>query len=252
MHKLCDGTSVTFYPGPMPGVSERPIQSPCGWCGTAIKQPTKGRLLQYCQRSCRQRAYEWRATQRLLQQDPDNTPAPVQPAERVIERVIQPRHPSTVAAWEQTLDELAAQLRTRRIPPWEAGRIRYALRAVNALLEETASASTTSPLGVAVPPQRTPLGERVPTNGGGRAGLTPAQSAVATYLAGLQAAGRSAESTTLEVIAGRVRLPVAVVRDALAMFVRAGSARALRRGRHVDVAELGTHQRFDLVVAGIW
>ncbi|MEV4518476.1 hypothetical protein AB0K00_57155 [Dactylosporangium sp. NPDC049525] len=34
------------------------------------------------------------------------------------ERVLQPRRPSTIAAWVSALEELAAQVRGGRIEPW--------------------------------------------------------------------------------------------------------------------------------------
>ncbi|MEU4165150.1 hypothetical protein AB0E94_52790, partial [Actinoplanes sp. NPDC026670] len=106
--------------------TEREIETPCGWCGNAIVQPTTGRRRRYCDRSCRQRAYELRTAQRRHQADVDTGRIRSVPAPRVIERAVQPRHPTTVAQWEYTLTDLAEQLRAGR-HAWERHRIRAAL-----------------------------------------------------------------------------------------------------------------------------
>ncbi|MEW2386479.1 hypothetical protein AB0873_31115 [Micromonospora sp. NPDC047707] len=67
----------------MTGVAEREIQTPCGWCGNAIVQPATGRKKHYCDRSCRQRAYELRAAQRRHQADVDTGRIRTVPAPRI-------------------------------------------------------------------------------------------------------------------------------------------------------------------------
>ncbi|MFI5837713.1 hypothetical protein ACIA5A_28950 [Micromonospora sp. NPDC051300] len=113
----------------MTGVTEHEIETPCGWCGNAIVQPPTGRKRRYCDRSCRQRAYELRTAQRRHQSDVDAGRIRSVPAQRVIERTIQPRRPTTVAQWETVLGELAEQLHAGR-HAWERHRIRAALNQV--------------------------------------------------------------------------------------------------------------------------
>jgi hypothetical protein len=110
--------------------AERPLQTPCEWCGAAVQQNPTGRLLRYCDRSCRQRAYETRTAQRRRQADVDAGVIHRQPAERVVERVVRDRHPRTATGWETALDALAAQFADDTIPAWHADRIRQAFAAV--------------------------------------------------------------------------------------------------------------------------
>ncbi len=44
------------------GVSRRPHPQPCRWCGRDVTDAGMGRRRQYCRQSCRQRAYEQRAS----------------------------------------------------------------------------------------------------------------------------------------------------------------------------------------------
>jgi hypothetical protein len=44
------------------GVSRRPHPQPCRWCGRDVSDAGMGRRRQYCRQSCRQRAYEQRAS----------------------------------------------------------------------------------------------------------------------------------------------------------------------------------------------
>jgi len=44
------------------GVTRRPRPQPCRWCGRDVSDAGLGRRRQYCRRSCRQRAYEQRAS----------------------------------------------------------------------------------------------------------------------------------------------------------------------------------------------
>jgi len=67
-----------------------------------------------------------RTTEARLQRDVGTGRVRQESAERVAERVLQPRHPSTIAAWVSALEELAAQVRGGRIEPWNRSRIRHA------------------------------------------------------------------------------------------------------------------------------
>src|ERR1700758_3549277 len=44
------------------GVTRRAHPQPCRWCGRDVTDAGTGRRRQYCRQSCRQRAYEQRAT----------------------------------------------------------------------------------------------------------------------------------------------------------------------------------------------
>ena len=44
------------------GVTRRAHPQPCRWCGRDVTDAGMGRRRQYCRQSCRQRAYEQRAT----------------------------------------------------------------------------------------------------------------------------------------------------------------------------------------------
>ncbi|MEV0733408.1 hypothetical protein [Polymorphospora sp. NPDC050346] len=204
----------------MTGVSERLVESPCGWCGRAITQPDRGRKRTYCDRSCRQRAYEVRTARRRLDVDVDAGRVRLQPAERVVERVVQARVPTSTARWESLLTELAAQLHDGRIPAWDRDRIRAALAGVTAELEPA-------------PPVPSPV----------RPVVDPAAEAV------MAAAGDGSVSTTLTRLAADVGLPVDAVRAALADLAAAGRARLTRHGAEVDVDVLVDHARFAVDLA---
>jgi hypothetical protein len=112
-------------------VGERPVQTPCEWCGEPVQQSPTGRLARYCRgRACRQRAYEARTARRRLQADVDAGVIRPRPAERIVERVVRDRHPRTPAGWETTLAALAGQFADDTIGAWHTGRIRAALAAV--------------------------------------------------------------------------------------------------------------------------
>ncbi|GAB7046584.1 hypothetical protein [Catenuloplanes indicus] len=217
----------------MPTPRERDLQTPCGWCGNPIAQPPTGRRLRYCDRSCRQRAYEVRTAQRRLQRDVDAGVVRTAPAERVVERVVQPRHPSTPAAWATALEELAAQLSDGRIAWWHYDRLRAATDAVTAALERL-------PTGPAPAPRRPVPGPPA----------AAADARVAQLLARLAAtsAGSPAPTTLLR-IAGELAVDVDDVRAVLAMLVDAGVA-AATRPHHVggttpvDARTVAEHARF--------
>ena len=59
------GRGLTAGGGRVGGDVVRGVQTPCGYCGHPVEQPGgQRRLLRYCDRSCRQRAYELRARRR--------------------------------------------------------------------------------------------------------------------------------------------------------------------------------------------
>ena len=87
----------------------RPGQSlACGWCGTPILLPARGRIPKWCSSSCRHRAWEL-----------TRAAASGHAAVQVVDRVVQVDRPVPVApqgsAWPGILAQLATQLDTGRV-----------------------------------------------------------------------------------------------------------------------------------------
>ncbi|SBT69310.1 hypothetical protein GA0070622_6435 [Micromonospora sediminicola] len=211
--------------------TEREIETPCGWCGNTIVQPPTGRKKRYCDRSCRQRAYELRTAQRRHQADVDAGRIRTVPAQRVVERTIRPRPPRTAAQWETTLAELADQLYAGR-HPWDRHRIRAALNGVLLALGEE------------------PLPERHHTppatfDDPHQAALDDATSAAAVAL--LVTFSGATTDTTLTRLAESTGHPAPAIRAALERLAGQRLATLRRHDRPVDdVAGLAEHARFQL------
>jgi hypothetical protein len=160
-----------------------------------------------------------------LQRDIDAGHVRTQPAERVIERVVQPAYPSTAAGWAAALQELAAQVHAGQIQPWERDRIRHAAGLVTAALD-----------AVNTPAPTAPQDDRV-------------------RLLVLRLAATSAgtgQPTTLARLAAELGIAVDAVRSVLAQLTRAGVL-ALTRAAPTGVAEadpdrIAEHARFAVVV----
>jgi len=104
--------------------SDGPTRSPrrhgqtlaCGWCGSPILLPARGRIPKWCSSSCRHRSWE-------LTRAAASGRAAVQVVDRVVEvdrlvTVVQEVPVTTVpkgAAWSAALDQLAAELDTGRV-----------------------------------------------------------------------------------------------------------------------------------------
>ena len=95
----------------------RPGQSlACGWCGSPLLIPTRGRTPKWCSSSCRHRAWE-------LTRAAASGRAAIQVVDRVVEvdrlvTVVQEVPVTTVpkgAAWPAALAQLAAELDTGRV-----------------------------------------------------------------------------------------------------------------------------------------
>ena len=215
-------------------VTERPLQTPCQWCGSPVRQPPTGRLLRYCDRSCRQRAYETRTAARRLGADVDAGVVRTEPAERIVERVVRARYPRTAAGWESALDELRAQLVDGRLGPWHGERIARAIAAVEEQLQAAAAAMVPRPrremFTVDEPPAYAVpfVGERL-----------------AAIDARIAAAGGML-STTLQRLAAVVGMGVDELRQAVLEFEQLGFVEARRMGTVVSVDELAVHARFEL------
>lgn len=222
-------------------ITERPLQTPCQWCGSVVKQPPTGRLLRYCDRSCRQRAYEARTAARRLGEDVDAGVVRVQPAERIVERVVRAKYPRTPAGWEAALDELREQLADGRIGPWHAERIARAIAAVDGQLQAAAAAVVPRPR-----PSREAFGVDEPP---GYAAVPFAGERLAAIDARIQAAG-GALSTTLERLAAELRVGVDELRQAVLEFEHLGFVEARRMGAVVSVDELAVHARVELRTPG--
>ncbi len=187
-------------------------------------------MLRYCNRSCRQRAYEVRTASRRLRADVAAGVVRAEPAERVVERVVQRRYPQTAGEWELALQELAAQLADGRLAPWHASRLRRALAQAEAAAGVPAGAT--------------------PRQGVGAAAVRFSPVAIAlweTVVRRVQIAG-GVLSVTLEGLAGSLGAGVDEVRAVLVEAERLGYVVVQRRGTVVAVAGLAVHARCDLVV----
>lgn len=214
---------------------ERPLQTPCQWCGNAVAQPSTGRLLRYCDRSCRQRAYEARTAARRLGADVDAGVVRTEPAERIVERVVRARYPRTAAGWEGALQELRAQLADGRLGPWHGERIARAIAAVEEQLQAAAAAMVPRPRREMFVVDEPPAYVDVPFVG----------ERLAAIDARIAAAGGTL-STTLERLAGDVGIGVDELRQAVLEFEDLGFVEARRMGAVVSVDELAVHARFEL------
>jgi hypothetical protein len=215
-------------------VTERPVQSPCQWCGQPVVQPPAGRLLRYCDRSCRQRAYEVRAARRRLGEDVDAGVVRLQPAERIVERVVRARYPGTPAGWVAALAELRAQLSDGRLAPWHAQRLQREITAVDEQLRAIAAGWPPSRPQSPVPrPRAVAVDERL-------------AAAVADRITA--AGGRL--SITLERLAGELRVGVDVLRHVVLELEYTGLLVAQRMGNVVSVDELAVHARVELHASG--
>jgi hypothetical protein len=107
-----------------PATNDAPRRSPrrpgqslaCGWCGTPILLPARGRIPKWCSSSCRHRAWEL-----------TRAAASGRAAVQVVDRVVQVDRPVTVIqevsvatvpqgpAWPPVLAQLATQLDTGRV-----------------------------------------------------------------------------------------------------------------------------------------
>jgi hypothetical protein len=206
--------------------SERPVSGECEWCGEPIEYAGHGPMPRFCRRprGCRQRAYELRTAAAREARDVDAGRSRPDRVREVIERVEQPRHPSTGPAWVDALAALAEQLHDGplRHQPWHHPAIRTALQ--RALAEMPAAA---------------PFPTR-PAGSGPSVALGPNAGRI---LAVLRTAGET--STTLDRLTAACGLPVDVVRVALADLVTAGRVQVTRPGEpRVDVARLAGHSRF--------
>lgn len=217
----------------MPAPVERLAQSPCGWCGTAITQPARGRRLRYCDRSCRQRAYELRTAQARHDRDVDAGVVRTEPAERVIERTVHRRHPDTAGGWATALAELARQIAAGTLPAHTHGQIRHALAQVRTALDATAPA----PAVPAVPAPRPPLVDEPTT----------------VSLHQLVAAGGPV-STTLGRLAAAIGADIDDVRQGLAVLHHTGRLHLTRHvpgtpdAQPVDPSTVPAHARFTAAV----
>lgn len=219
-------------------ISERPSQTPCEWCGHAVDQAPTGRLRRYCEgRACRQRAYEARTAERRLGADVQAGRVRPAPSERVVERVLQPRHPHNTSAWEVTLAELAAQLSDGRIPGYYRDRIRRALHPVNAAL------------GAAVPAQHRPQPPQPVAPLVAPAAHLAVDPDAVNALVDVLGVARGPVTTTLQRLAADGGADILAVRRALIALVDDGVLRVRRHGVDVEVQPLADHARFDVAFA---
>jgi biotin operon repressor len=189
-----------------------------------VRQNPTGRLRLYCDRSCRQRAYETRTAGRRLQDDVDAGVVRATPAERIVERVVRARHPQSPAGWETALQELQGQLADGTISPWNAGRIQQALAGALAQAELLAANAA-----AASPPR---VDER----------LAEAAEVLLRLAAGAP--------TTLELLGAALGFGVDQVRQVVLELEDHGLLVARRAQNVVPVDELRVHSRFALEPGG--
>src|SRR5665647_2648481 len=115
----------------------RPGQSlACGWCGSPILVPPRGRVPKWCSSSCRHRAWE-------LTRAAASGRAAVQVVDRAVEvdrlvTVVQEVPVATVpqgAAWPAALDQLATALDTGRVYDRDLPALAQALAGVSDALD---------------------------------------------------------------------------------------------------------------------
>lgn len=210
-----------------------------------MKQGPAGRLRHYCDRSCRQRAYEARTAQRHQLADVDE---PGRPGERVVERVVTAPHPRRAAAWTAALDELADQLADGRIGWWHAEQLRAALARVHAQMQTAARTQATAtravPLAVRfqepAQPRPAPPVDEHPAEPAEPADPADPRAAVEGRLRG------GPITTSLAHLARDLGHPIDVVRQVLLDLEHLGVVVAHRHRHVVPVDELTPHAHADL------
>lgn len=122
-----------------PRTSDRVLQSPCEWCGAAISHPVRGgRRRSYCNQTCRQRAYEARTAARRLDRDLEIERHRPAPAERIVERVMEPGVPQRIGAWVETLEHLVGALESGAIAWHQQARVAELLVAADTAVRQNA------------------------------------------------------------------------------------------------------------------
>ncbi|GAA2531764.1 hypothetical protein [Pilimelia columellifera] len=213
---------------PQQRVYERPLIVLCQWCGEALLTPGRGPAPRYCSRpkSCRQRAYELRTAQARADADAAAGRLREEPVRQVIERVVQPKHPTMAGAWVAALEALTKQLRTGplRHQPHHHGHIAAALAAAAA----------------AIPAQHRPAPASVAPR--------PPVEGSAVWQALAKSPGGST-SVTLERLADAARTSIDTAAAVLVSLAAAGELRIHRGDKPiVDVTTLAPHARFTVTV----
>lgn len=135
-----DTTPAKTAPGvPAPKrPARRPQQSvTCGWCGTVVTVPARGRVPKWCSSSCRHRAWELSraaASGRAAIQIVDRVIEVDTPVTQLVEVTVAPRG----AGWLASLADLARQLDSGRVYDRDLPGLADALREVLAALDRRA------------------------------------------------------------------------------------------------------------------
>ncbi|WP_203708458.1 hypothetical protein [Asanoa iriomotensis] len=258
----------------MAGVSEREISRPCLACGKPVAQSGRGRKRLYCDRTCRQRAYESRRAntagrapaaepaERIIERRvPVEVDVPV-PVEHIVkvpvgpdsgERMSQIRWPVTSYGWVLALDELAQRLRDLRIPFTDYYQLHSAALSVLAELEKPEPGTGRRWANIKVedafaqtPPElliETPDGVLEPSPAGHTAAARLLQVARADH-------ERVTEGITLQWLASRIDMPgdIHAVREGLTILIRNSRAVLLRNGEIEHPAWLYHDASFTLVL----
>lgn len=113
----------------------RPRQSvACGWCGTVVMVPARGRVPKWCSSSCRHRAWELSraaASGRAAIQIVDRVVEVDKPVTQFVEVQVSPRG----AQWPTALANLASQLGSGRVYDRDLPALADALREVLSALD---------------------------------------------------------------------------------------------------------------------
>jgi len=135
-----DTTPAAIAPG-VPALkrpARRPQQSvTCGWCGTVVAVPARGRVPKWCSSSCRHRAWELSraaASGHAAIQIVDRVIEVDKPVTQLVEVTVSPRG----ARWPAALADLARQLDSGRVYDRDLPGLADALREVLAALDRRA------------------------------------------------------------------------------------------------------------------
>lgn len=246
---MCFQRRKATYRRSMTGNKKRLIRAACEWCGKPIEQTGKGRPRLYCDRSCRQRAYEVRTAK--VRQGEAQASGEVLPAPAT--RVVEAPYPTTGTGWVKALDELAFQLRNGHLPWQEFKRLHDALFPVLYELElpltdrpviypslAEGSQQATRPvipelyIDVPGPPER----RLVPSVAAG--------IAIARLLDVARVQRLPVYNVTCESLGRRLRADPEGVREALWFLCENGYAVVMRDGEQVDPRGLAVHNRIVL------
>jgi hypothetical protein len=248
----------------MTGTNEQARQKTCGWCGKTIVQSGKGRPRLYCDRSCRQRAYEQRTATALYAAADlavSHAPAPAEhgadsaadhlsaPMATSIEQAAEADYPLTPTGWVKALDELAARIRHGHIRWPHVSRI---YKATFPLVYELEQVLRTRPVVYSYPPHEPqdtgrPIPDLYIDMPDGRAVPSAAAARAVDRLLNLAHADpQPVYHTTIEALGERLDTDPELIRQAL-MFLWSGHYALAIHGRQpTNFDRLNIHDEISL------